>query len=97
MQQPLVAIQAVLPLRKVSTGTSIVVFFQFFGGAFFLAIAQNVFVSRLSKELDSVPGANTLTIIRAGAGAVRQVVKPEILQPLREAYNKAITTTFVCC
>ena len=34
-------------------------------------------------------------IIRAGAGAVRQVVKPEILQPVLEAYNKAITATFV--
>jgi hypothetical protein len=51
IQMPIIALMSILPQRDLPTGTSISVFFQFFGGAIFLAIAENIFVSRLVTEL----------------------------------------------
>ena len=84
-----------MPLHKIAIGTSVIVFFQFFGGAVFLAIAENLFQSRLEQELALVPSENAQLIVQVGAAAVRQVVKPENLQVVLEAYNGAIITTFV--
>ena len=95
MFQPLIAVQAVLPLRKVATGTSIIVFFQFFGGAILLAIAHNVFESRLLHGLKTIPPEDMQAIIKAGAGAVRHVTKPKDLPVVLKAYDQAITDTFV--
>lgn len=93
---PLVAVQAVLPLAEVATGTAIIVFFQFFGGSIFLAIGQNIFESHLLKALvANVPSENAEMIIMAGAEAVRRIVRPEHLQAVLSAYNKAITDNFV--
>ncbi len=95
-RQPLIAVQAVLPLTKVSEATAIIVFFQFLGGAVFLAVAHNVFQSRLLMALMvKVPSEDAQMIVKAGAGAVRQIVQSEDLHLVLEAYNIAITDTFV--
>ena len=87
-----------LPLSKVSSGTAVIVFFQFLGGAVFLAVAQAVFESKLIEQLvallhDTDPGA----VVRAGAAAVRQTVAPDQIPAVLQAYNVAITTAFVRC
>lgn len=84
-----------LPLHKIAIGTSVIVFFQFFGGAVFLAIAENLFQSHLEQELALLPSETAQQIIQVGAAAVRQIVKPENLQVVLKAYNEAIILTFV--
>ncbi|MCJ1390773.1 hypothetical protein MMC18_003634 [Xylographa bjoerkii] len=92
---PLIAVQAALPLPKVATATSIIVFFQFLGGAVLLAIAQNIFNTHLRSELLlRAPTLDPETVIKAGAGAVREIVSGSQLGPVLEAYDIAITDTF---
>ncbi len=87
---------AVLPQNDISIGNGIVVFFQFLGGAIFLAIAENLFTSQLVKELAIyAPAVNAEVVVAAGAAAVSSVVSPENLAAVLEAYNTAIVTTFV--
>lgn len=94
--KPLVAIQVVLPLEKVAVGTAINTFFQFLGGSVFLVIGQNIFQSTLIRALvANVRGEDPRVILRAGAEAARHVVAPENVPGLLEAYNDAITKTFV--
>ncbi|KAI9881785.1 MAG: hypothetical protein M1823_006504, partial [Watsoniomyces obsoletus] len=51
MQNALITVQAVLPLRDVPTGTAMAMFCQTFGGALFVSVAQNVFNNRLIEEI----------------------------------------------
>lgn len=46
MQQPLIAVQAVLPARDVPIGTAMIMFCQTLGGALFISVAQNVFTNQ---------------------------------------------------
>lgn len=92
MQQPLMAVQTVLDLRDVPTGTSVVNFLQTLGGALFVSAAQAVFASRLeSRGLDA--GAVVLVSgrdgeSRDGGGAMDGV-------GIVEAYNDALAGAFL--
>lgn len=89
---------------------SLVAFCQTMGGTIFLAFAQMIF-SRSSVDglRKFAPTVNAQVVITAaGASAIRQVVKPEELQGVLQAYNLGIdrnfylaasasATTFVFC
>ena len=87
---------SLLPQSDLPTATSISVFFQFFGGAIFLAIGENIFVSSLVKNLHIyAPRVNAEMVVVAGAEGLRKVVEAGTdLQGALLAYNKAITQTF---
>ena len=69
---------------------------QFLSGSVFLAIARNIFQSRLSAELAiQAPTANATAIIAAGAEVLRNVVGSQDLMAVLQAYNIAVTNTFV--
>ena len=86
---------SLLPQRDIPTATSIVVFFQFFGGAIFLAIAENIFVSKLISLLHIyAPSVDAKVVVAAGAEGLRRVVSVQQLGGALLAYNKAITVTF---
>lgn len=80
--------------------TAIAVFFQFFGGAVFIAISETIFVSRLTAALhEYAPSLDAKKVIAAGATGLRTVVKleggtGEVLDGAIAAYNVAVTTTF---
>jgi hypothetical protein len=80
--------------------TSIAVFFQFFGGAMFLAISENIFVSKLISALhEYAPSLDAGTIVAAGASGLRKTVENEggdasALRGALIAYNAAIMQTF---
>jgi hypothetical protein len=87
---------AVLPQNQISIGNGIVIFSQFLGGAIFLAIAESLFTSRLLREIAAnAPSVDAQAVINAGAEAVATVVNSENLAAVIEAYNVAITTTYV--
>lgn len=92
----LIGVMAVLPQNEISIGNGIIIFCQFLGGAIFLAIAESLFTSRLLREIAAnAPSVDAQAVINAGAEAVATVVNSENLAAVIEAYNVAITTTYV--
>ena len=86
---------SLLPQRDLPIATSIIVFFQFFGGAIFLAIAENIFVSKLISSLHThVPSVDAKAVVAAGAEGLRRVVSVAQLEGALLAYDEAITGTF---
>lgn len=98
MQQSLIAVQTVLPLKDIPTGTSIMIFTQTFGGALFISVAQNVFTNRLvSNLIQSVPTVNPETVITTGATKLASKIAeqdPTLLPAVLVAYNSALDQTY---
>jgi hypothetical protein len=92
---------SILPQNDIPIGTSISVFFQFFGGAIFLAIGENIFVSCLVSALHTyAPTLDAATVVAVGAEGLRKVVAiedPSVLTNALHAYDIAITSTFYLC
>ncbi|KAJ5293876.1 hypothetical protein N7508_008697 [Penicillium antarcticum] len=98
MQQPMIAVQVVLDIVDVPTGTAIIVFAQTLGGALFVSIGNNVFSNKLVEYLaEYAPTLDPALIIRTGATSVQSVVSKADLPGLLLAYNDAITQTFTVC
>ena len=79
------------------TGNALTIFFNTLGGALSVSIAQNIFSNTLLQQLqEKVPQLNPLLIISAGATHVRDVVQsPQLLEPVLEAYDAALTRAFI--
>jgi hypothetical protein len=86
---------ALLPESDLPTATSVAVFFQFFGGAIFLAISESIFGSQLLSALHHyAPTIDAELVVHAGAAGLRKVVAEADLPSAMLAYNHAITKTF---
>ena len=98
MQQSLIAAQAVLDIKDVPTGTSVLIFAQTFGGALFISVAQNVFTNRLASNLvQQVPTLNPAIVINSGATELSKAVTaqdPTQLSGVLSAYNNALDQTY---
>ena len=99
MQQALITVQAVLPLRDVPTGTAMAMFCQTFGGALMVSVAQNVFNNRLIEQLGNlarsgVKGVDPEIILHIGATSLKKAIPPNVLPLVQEAYNTALTETW---
>jgi hypothetical protein len=96
LQQPVIAVQQTLEPSKISVGTAMVVFCQFFSGALFLALAETDLSSTLKSALvQNAPSVNAALLFEAGATGVRDIVTSDQLPGALEAYNRAITNMFV--
>nr|WNS47930.1 CapO [Capnodium sp. TTI-000886] len=84
-----------LPEEQVAGGTAVIVFFENFGGAIFLSVAQNVFDNQLVQNIvaKKVP-INPATLLSEGATRIADIVDPQYLGPLKIAYNDSVTQTF---
>lgn len=89
---------ALLPQDDIAVGTTVSIFFQFLGGAVFLAVGENIFVARFVSELHtSAPSLDAEAVVAAGAAGLAKVVgllDPDVLVGALDAFNVAITTTF---
>lgn len=95
MQQALITVQTVLPLRDIPTGTALVMFSQTFGGALFVSVAQNVFNNRLIKEIVlEAKGLDPNLILHVGATSLKDAVPQDQLSGVQIAYNTALTETW---
>lgn len=99
MQQPLIAVQAVLPAKDLPTGTSVIVFMQTIGGSVFVSVAQNVFNNKLVEYVGrDAPGLDPAVVIGAGATALQTTIRdnfPQFLEGATQAYNDALMQTFL--
>lgn len=95
MQQSIITVQAVLPLKDIPVGTAMASFFQTFGGALFSSAAQNVFNNRLIATIPTyAPGVDPTIILHVGATELKNIVAPNLLQGVLTAYNLALTQTW---
>jgi hypothetical protein len=97
LQQPLIAVQTVLDIKDVPTGTSVIAFMQTIGGALFVSVGNNVFNNKLVEELGQrLPSSVTpQTVLAAGATNLRKTLSPDILPAVILSYNNALTTAFI--
>ncbi|KAK4129911.1 MFS general substrate transporter [Trichocladium antarcticum] len=96
-QQPLMAVQTVLPIEDVPTGTSLVIFLQTLGGALFIAAAQNVFTNRLLHYVAAYAPSigDPAQVLAVGATSVHDAFQPDVLPAITLAFNDALVQTFV--
>lgn len=96
-QQPLMAVQTVLPIEDVPTGTSLVIFLQTLGGALFIAAAQNVFTNRLLHYVAAYAPSigDPAQVLAVGATSVHDAFSPDVLPAITLAFNDALVQTFV--
>ncbi|ELR08860.1 Efflux pump hmp6 [Pseudogymnoascus destructans] len=94
-QQGITAAQTVLGPTEVAIGIALMVFVQNLGGTIFISAANNVFVTRLIKNLASMaPDLNPKAITSAGATGLKQVVPPAEYPLVLVAYNGAVIEIF---
>ncbi|KAK8055192.1 MFS general substrate transporter [Apiospora rasikravindrae] len=95
MQQSIVAVQNVLPMQDVPTGTAVIMFAQMFGGSVFVSVAQNLFTTRLVSGASGIPGVDPMALVGAGATDLTGVVKdPAALAQVKVVYNDSLVKTF---
>ncbi|CAI7619037.1 unnamed protein product [Penicillium glandicola] len=96
MQQSMIAVQVVLDIADIPTGTAIIVFAQTLGGALFVSIGNNVFRNKLVEYLAKYsPKLDPTLIVRAGATGLHSVVDKADLPGVLLAYNDALMQTFI--
>jgi predicted MFS family arabinose efflux permease len=95
MQQPLIAVQVVLDIADVPTGTALIIFFQSLGGALFVSAGQTVFTNRLTAGIEKhVPDLDPKTVLAAGATEFRELFAEKFWDGLINAYNGALNEAF---
>jgi hypothetical protein len=96
VQIPFIAVQVVLSKKDMPSGNAVAIFFNSLGGAMAISVAQNIFSNTLIKEIPRYTNnIDPAVIIGAGATNIRAVTPPEQLAGVLEAYNIAVTRTFI--
>jgi hypothetical protein len=95
MNQPVMAVQAVLDIKDVPTGTALIMFLQSIGGSVFVSIAQNVFENKLVSGIrHDVPSVDPGIVLRAGATSLKDAVAPAVVDAVIFVYNQALVSAF---
>ncbi|KAH8753524.1 efflux pump antibiotic resistance protein [Diaporthe sp. PMI_573] len=92
---PQSAVQTMLPVKDTSTGIAIIYFAQNFGPAVFLAIAQTIFLNRLSVNLTVlVPGLSPNAVNNMGLTELRTLVGQDELGKALGILDKSLMQTW---
>jgi hypothetical protein len=94
--QPMTAVQAFLPPNEIAIATAEIFFFQYFGATVIIAVGETIFEQTLVPALlKYAPGVNPKLVVHSGATTLRTIVSAAELPGVLQAYNTAITNTFV--
>ena len=94
-QQSIIAAQAVLPMADIPSGTTAVLFFQLLGGALMVTAGQNVFTTRLTSGLATIPGVDAQMVIATGATKLKELItNPADYNDALEIYNSGLTRAY---
>lgn len=91
---PVIAVQSVVPTEDIPVGSALVAFSQLLGGAFSVAIAQNVFFNSLTSNLLPL-GISAAQLQAAGASNLAKSVPAHLLPAVLQQYANALQTTFI--
>ncbi|KAH8886233.1 putative efflux pump antibiotic resistance protein [Thozetella sp. PMI_491] len=94
MQQPLMALQTVLPQQDMATGTATYMFVQQLSGSVVISVAQNVFTNLFIRDLETIPGFDPRLVVATGATEIKKVVPSALLPTVLASYNKSLTQTW---
>lgn len=96
LQQPLVAVQTVLPKEDIPKGSALVLLGQTLGCSIFVCVSQAVLTNGLQHRLAAIQGLSPQMqeIAKTGPAAFRSEVPEEMLPAVLQAYNGAIAGTF---
>lgn len=98
-QVPVLVVQTVLTQDWVPVGTACVQFFQAFGGAIFIAVAQTLFQNGMIDKIkaDNI-GIDGHIFINSGASEIKQVLeklgRSDALEAVLEAYMEGLRNTY---
>ncbi|KAF6795007.1 major facilitator superfamily transporter [Colletotrichum sojae] len=92
-------VQTVLPLEEVPVATACVQFFQAFGGAIMIAVAQSLFQTGLvDGVVKNAPGIDPAIFINGGADQIRSILtqmgRPDAIPAVLEAYMVGLRHTY---
>jgi len=93
-QMPILAVQVVLSKADVPTGLVMVMFFQVLGGALAPSVGQNIFTDKLLRTLRDVRGIDAAAVLAAGGTEFRDMVPPQLLDAVIDAFNTALRAVF---
>jgi hypothetical protein len=94
--QPAIALQYILSGDEIAIGTAVILFFQYFGSAVFLAISKSIFLNVLDTSLHKyAPSVPFEDIVNAGATDLVNVVPAQYYKGVITAYSNALVATFV--
>ncbi|KAK6532572.1 hypothetical protein TWF281_006756 [Arthrobotrys megalospora] len=107
-QVPILAVQTVLEIDDVPIGTAVIIFFQTFGAALFVSVAQSIFANGLKHGLkEYIPEVSPDVFIFSGATEIQKVLAriglPGRLLDVRKAYMVGLKNVYklalalVCC
>lgn len=93
---PQVAVQPGLTPQNIPIGISLTIFFQFFGGALFVSIGNNILNSKLVQYVGDIgiPNFDSSKVVQAGATELRHAIPAEYLPQVLVAYNEALRLVF---
>lgn len=94
-QIPVLAVQVVLSREDVPTGCVLVIFFECLGASLGPSIAQNMFTDTILKRLRGIDGVDGAAVVAAGAKDFRQLVSPELLDMVIDAFGAALRNVFL--
>lgn len=95
LQAPQSAVQTVLPEKDASMGLAVIIFAQSFGPAVFIAIAQTIFLNRLSENLKVlVPGLSPGTLNNIGLTELKSLVGDDNLERALGIFDRSMTQTW---
>ena len=95
LQQPQIAIQAVLDISEIPVATALMFFLQLFGAAVFVSVGESVLTNRVISYISRhVPGVDAAEVALAGATSFRSVVPAEYVPGIVQEYNTALTQVF---
>ncbi|KAL4813101.1 major facilitator superfamily domain-containing protein [Aspergillus spinulosporus] len=93
-QMPILAVQVVLNKADIPTGLVMIMFFQMLGGALAPSVGQNLFTDGLLKNLSKVQEIDGAAVVAAGASGFREIVPPELMAAVVDAFNSALRNVF---
>ena len=95
LQQPQIAIQAVLHISDIPVATALMFFLQLCGAAVFVSVAESVLSNRVINYISQhVPNVDAAQVALAGATSFRGLVPAEYVSGIVREYNEALTQVF---
>lgn len=94
-QGPQSAVQTVLAENDASLGLSVIIFAQSIGPAVSIAVAQTIFLNRLSQNLETlVPGLSPKAVDNLGLSDIKKLVGKESLEKALAVFDTSLMQTW---
>ena len=88
------AVPLVLEKDDLATASALVAFCNSLGPTLAIGIGQSIFTNFFVQQVSLLPGVDVLTVVNEGAYNLSALVPPPLLEPVRQAFDYALTRAF---